>query len=71
MPGAGVNESTVADIVHYTAATEIHSSARTDVKSKMEHRNEHILMGDGQNDEYSFSVTDAGRVRSMIRLANG
>jgi copper homeostasis protein len=71
MPGAGVNESTVADIIHYTAATEIHSSARADVKSKMEYRNDHILMGYGETDEYSFSVTDAERVRNIIRLANG
>lgn len=71
MPGAGVNETTVADIVHYTGATEIHSSARSDVKSKMEYRNDHILMGYGETDEYGFSVTDAERVREIIRLANG
>jgi copper homeostasis protein len=71
MPGAGVNESTVADIIHYTGATEIHSSARSDVKSKMEYRNDHILMGYGETDEYSFSRTDAGRVKEIIRLANG
>jgi copper homeostasis protein len=70
MPGAGVNESTVADVVNYTGATEVHSSARSDVKSKMEYRNDHILMGYGETDEYSFSVTDAGRVREIIKLAN-
>jgi copper homeostasis protein len=70
MPGAGVNESTVADIVHYTGATQIHSSARADVKSKMEYRNDHILMGYGETDEYSFSRTDVGRVREIIRLSN-
>lgn len=70
MPGAGVNESTVADIIHYTGATEIHSSARSDLKSKMEYRNDHILMGYGETDEYSFSQTDVERVKEIIRLAN-
>lgn len=70
MPGAGVNESTVADIVHYTGATEVHSSARKDVKSKMTYRNDHILMGYGETDEYSFSQTDVERVKEIIRLAN-
>jgi copper homeostasis protein len=70
MPGAGVNETTVADIVHYTGATEIHSSARSDVKSKMEYCNDHILMGYGETDEYSFSQTDVERVKEIIKLAN-
>jgi len=71
MPGAGVNENTVADIIHYTGATEIHSSARSDVKSKMEYRNDHILMGYGETDEYSFSQANPERVREIIKLANG
>ncbi|HEX3385880.1 MAG TPA: copper homeostasis protein CutC [Mucilaginibacter sp.] len=70
MPGAGVNETTVADIVQFTHATEVHSSARKDVKSKMTYRNDHILMGYGETDEYSFSQTDAERVKEIIRLAN-
>ena len=71
MPGAGVNENTVADIVHYTGAIEIHSSARSDVKSKMAYCNDHILMGYGEADEYSFSQTNPERVKNIIRLANG
>ncbi|HJP61794.1 MAG TPA: copper homeostasis protein CutC [Mucilaginibacter sp.] len=71
MPGAGVSEHTVADIVHFTGATEIHSSARSSIKSQMLYKNDHILMGYGETDEYSYSVTDAERVRSIIREANG
>jgi len=70
MPGAGINETTVADIVHFTGATEVHSSARKDIKSKMTYRNDHILMGYGETDEYSFSQTDPERVKEIIRLAN-
>ncbi|MFI5161817.1 MAG: copper homeostasis protein CutC [Sphingobacteriales bacterium] len=70
MPGAGVNENTVADLIHFTHAKEIHSSARSKVKSKMEYQNDHILMGYGETDEFSFALTDVERVRNIIRLAN-
>lgn len=71
MPGAGVSENTVADIVHFTGATEIHSSARKTIKSRMGYKNDHILMGYGETDEYSYSMTDVERVRSILREANG
>jgi len=71
MPGAGINEATVADIVHFTGVREIHSSARKAIKSEMLFKNDHILMGYGEADEYSYSVTDAERVKNLISLANG
>ncbi|HTI57820.1 copper homeostasis protein CutC [Mucilaginibacter sp.] len=71
MPGAGVSENTVADIIHFTGAMEIHSSARKTIKSQMGYKNDHILMGYGETDEYSYSMTDVERVRSILREANG
>jgi copper homeostasis protein len=70
MPGAGVSETNVANLVHFTGVTEVHSSARVVVKSKMEYHNDHILMSDVPGDEYAIDVSDAGRVRELIRLAN-
>jgi copper homeostasis protein len=70
MPGGGVNENNVADLIHYTNAKEIHSSARSKVRRKMEYQNDHILMGYGETDEFSFALTDVERVRNIIRLAN-
>ncbi|HVW12485.1 MAG TPA: copper homeostasis protein CutC [Mucilaginibacter sp.] len=70
MPGAGVNEITVADMVEFTGAVEIHASAQKQVKSQMRYRNDHILMGHTETDEYSYSQTDAERVKEIIRLAN-
>jgi copper homeostasis protein len=70
MPGSGVSESNVADLVRFTGATEVHSSARVHVLSKMKYKNEHIIMGDTVGDEYSNDVTDAGRVSEIIKLAN-
>jgi copper homeostasis protein len=71
MPGSGVSESTVADIVHYTKATEIHSSARSAVKSKMQYYNDHIILSREHLDESSILMTDTNKVREIIRLANG
>ena len=70
MPGAGVNENTVADIVHFTGAKEVHSSARSEVTSPMLYQNDHILMGYGDNSEYTYSITDPERVKTIIKLAN-
>lgn len=69
MPGSGIDEHNVADLIHYTKVTEIHSSARTTVASKMQYKNDHIVMGD-ESDEYSFDKTDVQRVRKIIALAN-
>ncbi|HVW97413.1 MAG TPA: copper homeostasis protein CutC [Mucilaginibacter sp.] len=70
MPGSGVSEANVADLVRFTGASEIHSSARVHVSSKMEYKNDHIIMGDTVGDEYSSDVTDVERVKAIIRLAN-
>jgi copper homeostasis protein len=70
MPGSGVSESTVADLVHFTKATEIHSSARSAVKSKMLYQNDHIILTRDHLDEYSILMTDAEKVKNIIKLAN-
>jgi copper homeostasis protein len=70
MPGSGVSETNVADLVYFTKATEVHSSARVRLPSKMDYKNDHIIMGDNYGDEYSYDVTDTDRVRNILKLAN-
>jgi copper homeostasis protein len=70
MPGSGVTENNVADLVRFTAVKEVHSSARINVLGKMQYKNDHILLSDGMSDEYSLDVTGADRVRNMIKAAN-
>ena len=70
MPGSGVSEANVTDLVHFTGVTEVHSSARGRVKSKMQYQNDHIVMSTVPGDEYSIDVTDTSRVIELIRLAN-
>jgi copper homeostasis protein len=70
MPGSGVSESTVADLVHITKATEIHSSARSTVKSKMQYHNDHLTLSANNSEELSITVSDVQKVKDIIRLAN-
>lgn len=69
MPGSGVNETNVADLVNFTGATQVHSSARVRVHSKMSYKNDQIIMSDTST-EYSNDVTDAERVRLILKMAN-
>ncbi|MDB4902270.1 MAG: copper homeostasis protein CutC [Mucilaginibacter sp.] len=70
MPGSGINENNVTDLVHFTGATEIHSSAKVRVPSKMIYKNDRIIMGNNYGDEYSNEFTDIERVRQILKLAN-
>lgn len=70
MPGCGVDENNVNDIVRFTGAKEVHSTAKTRVSSHMLYRNDHILMGGADVDEYSVIVTNADRVKAILTAAN-
>jgi copper homeostasis protein len=69
MPGSGINEYNIADLVRYSGATEFHASARSRVDSKMVYRNSNILFS-GSGEEYTMQVTDHERVAKLIQLAN-
>jgi copper homeostasis protein len=70
MPGSGVDETNVADLVHFTKVREVHSSARNPVKSKMEYQNDHIILSRDHLDEYCILMTDAEKVKEIIKQAN-
>jgi len=70
MPGSGLSENNVADLVHYTGATEIHLSARSIRQSKMIFKNDHIMMGGKPGNEYAINETDAERVKQILKLVN-
>jgi copper homeostasis protein len=70
MPGGGLTEANVANVVRFTGATEVHSSARSIIESKMQFRNDHIMMGNRYVDEYAIYETDIERVKTFIKLAN-
>ena len=70
MPGSGVNEETVTDIIKKTLAHEIHFSATSFIESKMTYRNPSILaMGDDAGMEFKYRTVDPERVRLIRSLA--
>jgi copper homeostasis protein len=70
MPGSGVNENTVQEIVKKTGAKEIHFSAVASKDSLMNYKNANIAgMGSDEGAEFKLRTVDPQRVRKMRELA--
>jgi len=70
MPGSGVNENTVEDIIRKSGAKEIHFSATAFRESAMQFRNQQIAgMGSDEGAEFKLRTVDPERVRKMRSLA--
>ena len=70
MPGSGINENTVAEVVTQTGATEIHCSAFTFRDSPMIFRNQNIAgMGSDEGAELKLRTVDPDRVKKIRQLA--
>jgi copper homeostasis protein len=70
MPGSGVNENTVEEIVSKTKAKEIHFSATAIRDSAMVYKNSDIAgMGDDEGSEFKLRTVDPARVKKMRELA--
>lgn len=70
MPGSGVNEGTVADIVSISGAKEIHFSATAFRDSAMIFKNQKIAgMGSDEGSEFRLRTVDQERIRKMRSIA--
>ena len=70
MPGSGVNENSVEEIVRKTRAREIHFSAAVFRDSPMKFRNPNIVgMGSDEGSEFRLRSVDPGRVQKIRQLA--
>ena len=70
MPGSGVNENTVEEIVSRTKATEIHFSATAFRDSAMTYKNPNIAgMGGEEGSEFKLRSVDPNRIKKMRELA--
>ena len=64
MPGGGVTEVNLSQIVQSTGAREIHLSARDAVRSSMLYRNEHCSMGAfSKEHEFEWREASAEKIR--------
>lgn len=70
MPGSGVNENTVEEIVSKSGAKEIHFSATAFRESVMQFRNQNIAgMGSDEGSEFKLRTVDPNRVRKIRSIA--
>jgi copper homeostasis protein len=71
MPGCGISESNVIDLIEKTGAREIHLSARSVVPGRMEFRKTGISMGSGTElTEYDTILPDKARIQRIRKLIN-
>jgi copper homeostasis protein len=69
MPGSGVNESNLEELMTKTKAVEFHSSARHFQKSRMEYTNPNIDMGgEKDSDEYRIISVNVDCIQKMAAM---
>jgi copper homeostasis protein len=72
MPAGNIHENNVEKIARETAARELHVTGFRGVDSGMQFRNPRVFMGGLlRPPEYTRSVTDAGEIGNLVRLAGG
>jgi copper homeostasis protein len=72
MPGSGVDDTNIAEMVHNTHVSEIHFSASHFLESEMVFRNQSIAsMGNEQGSEFKLRTVSPERIVEMRRLAEG
>jgi len=71
MPGGGITEHNVEELVKATHAREIHLTARNEKESGMTYRQQGISMG-GEDGipEFTRKVADPERIKSIIKILN-
>jgi copper homeostasis protein len=70
MPGSGVNENTVEEIIRKSGAKEIHFSATASRESGMKFRNQQIAgMGSDEGSEFTLRTVDPERVKKIRKTA--
>lgn len=71
MPGSGVNEDSIAELKRISGAVEFHVTGRSLYKGEMIYKNPGVSMGDNLRvPEYEQWITDPGRIRKIVELAN-
>ena len=69
MPGSGVNETNLHELITKTGANEFHSSAKTFESSKMKYFNNDINMGATNSiDEFKKVAVDAIKIKLMVKI---
>ena len=67
MPGGGISDSNLKEILEKTGCREFHASARIEKKSEMRFKNEKCKMGTDSS-EYSIHVTSKEKVMKLVQI---
>jgi len=68
MPGGGIDEYNMQEVMERTRCVEFHASARVEKPSVMEWRNNECFMGNPGSEEFSTMVTSISRVEALVRV---
>lgn len=68
MPGSGVREDNIAELVRKTKAVEYHSTAKSSLSSLMQFKNKLVI--DNEAKELNIEVTDVEKVRKLREEGN-
>jgi copper homeostasis protein len=68
MPGSGIREHNVVDLVQQTGVSEVHVHPDKEVKSRMIFHQPSVFMGRPDLSEYTITITDADRVRKISQM---
>ncbi len=71
MPGGGVNEQSIGEIVKKTGVKECHVTGKHQLPSQMTYLNARVFMGVADAAEYEKTVVDPERIRMMRRVGEG
>ena len=71
MPGSGVNDKNLNELMQKTKAFEFHSSAKAFENSKMEYFNQNISMGGTESvNEFSKVTVNTAQIQKMANILN-
>lgn len=69
MPGSGINEKNLGDLIHLTQANEYHSSAKTFIEGEMQFKNNNVSMsGNNAPDEFRHISVDTSQIKQMLNI---
>ena len=70
MPGGGVNENNIQDVIRFTGATEFHLSGKTVIKSMVEYRNKALeLVHPEDIHPYNYQQSSFEKIKNVVEKA--
>jgi copper homeostasis protein len=70
LPGAGITNDNLKEILSVTGCREFHASCKSIRQSQMEFRNNKISMGSPLINEFSINTADINRVKELANIFN-